>query len=261
MEEDLDALLARAAGFGSCRSCEFFQGGSPRLCSACARRTLEEVTLSEGRCGVCDLPYSAGEEACRNPICNMSERWFEWNWSIAMRTGILKAAINAYKFNEQRWWAGIFGRIVVGFLDAHHDPFDRMDLIIPSPGFVGPGGRRSWDFIRQVLVSAQREQGAPGWPFYLDDPPAIMKTAETQRLSSIGSYQAQRNYAEGELYDALQVAEPSLVEGRQIVVFDDIFTNGLTQRAVAQRLREAGASRVYGLTLARQPWGGARSSD
>lgn len=259
--EDLEALIARAAGFGRCRSCEFFQGGSPRLCSACARRTLDEVTLSEGRCRICDLPFNASEDACRNPVCNMSDRGFEWNWSIAMRTGVLKDAINAYKFRDQRWWAWIFGRIVVGFLDAHHDPFDEMDLIIPSPGFVGPGGRRSWDFIRQVLVIAQREQDPPGWPFHLDDPQAIVKTAETERLSSLGSYQAQRSYAEGSLYDALQVPQPSLVKGRRIVVFDDIFTNGLTQRAVAQRLREAGASHVYGLTLARQPWGGGKATD
>jgi predicted amidophosphoribosyltransferase len=191
----------------------------------------------------------------------MSDRGFEWNWSIAMRTGVLKDAINAYKFRDHRWWAWIFGRIVVGFLDAHHDPFDRMDLIIPSPAYVGPGGRRSWNFIREVLATAQREQDPPGWPFHLDDPPAIIKTVETERLSGLGSYQDQRRYAEGPLYDALQVPDPALVEGRQIVVFDDIFTNGLTQRAVAQRLREAGASRVYGLTLARQPWGATRATD
>lgn len=185
----------------------------------------------------------------------MSERWFEWNWSIAMRTGVLKDAINAYKFRDQQWWAGIFGRILVGFLDAHHDPFDRMDLIIPSPAYIGPGAHRTWDYIRRVLLMAQQEQESPGWPFYLDDLPAITKTAETQRLSGLSSYQEQRRYAEGPLYDALLVPEPSIVEGRQIVVFDDIFTNGLTLRAVAQRLREAGASSVYGLTLARQPWG------
>ena len=67
-------------------------------------------------------------------------------------------------------------------------------------------------------------------------------------------------YAEGPLYHSLLVPEPSIVEGRQIVVFDDIFTNGLTLGAVAQRLREAGPSSVYGLTLARKP-GAARKVD
>jgi predicted amidophosphoribosyltransferase len=44
------------------------------------------------------------------------------------------------------------------------------------------------------------------------------------------------------------------VAGKTIMVYDDVFTGGHTLNAVARRLREAGAVKVVGLALARQPW-------
>ena len=67
---------------------------------------------------MCDQAYNAGETVCWNPVCRMApgDRWFDWNYAIAMRTTWLKNAINSYKYSNQRHWAAIFGRILVGFL-------------------------------------------------------------------------------------------------------------------------------------------------
>jgi predicted amidophosphoribosyltransferase len=47
---------------------------------------------------------------------------------------------------------------------------------------------------------------------------------------------------------------PALVDGRAVLLYDDIFTDGLNLNAVAKKLLEAGAAQVCGVTLARQPW-------
>jgi predicted amidophosphoribosyltransferase len=52
----------------------------------------------------------------------------------------------------------------------------------------------------------------------------------------------------------LVVPDPAIVRGKFIVVFDDVFTDGNTLNTVARRLREAGATTVAGLALARAPW-------
>ncbi len=52
----------------------------------------------------------------------------------------------------------------------------------------------------------------------------------------------------------LFVPNPAIVRGKFIMVFDDVFTGGNTLNAVTRRLREAGATTVAGLTLARAHW-------
>jgi glutamine phosphoribosylpyrophosphate amidotransferase len=50
---------------------------------------------------------------------------------------------------------------------------------------------------------------------------------------------------------AFKVSDPSAVQGRNILLVDDILTTGATARAAAQSLLRAGAASVYVATLAR----------
>jgi predicted amidophosphoribosyltransferase len=52
------------------------------------------------------------------------------------------------------------------------------------------------------------------------------------------------------------VAAPTLVNGAAILVYDDVFTDGLNINAVARKLREAGVEVVCQVTLARERWRG-----
>ena len=59
-----------------------------------------------------------------------------------------------------------------------------------------------------------------------------------------------------QLAPALQVTRPDVVFGKRILVFDDVYTEGLTIWTVAQALRAAGAVEVSQIVLARQPYSG-----
>lgn len=222
---------------------------------------MEPLADLEDRCEVCDQTYVVGETSCKNPVCAMGQRWFEWNYAIAMRSGTLERVINNYKYSgptsRERGWSAIFGRILIGFLDANAASFEGTDLIVSSPTFIGPGSRRAWDHIRGILVAADAEQVPPGrWPFDLAETAAIIKTADTPSMVSMKSYPGRRQNAEGPLRDSLEVPDPSRTKGRRIVVVDDVFTDGLTLREVARALRLQGrAVDVRGVTLARQPFG------
>ncbi|MGC1184368.1 MAG: ComF family protein [Candidatus Dormiibacterota bacterium] len=197
-----------------------------------------------------------GEKQCRNPLCSRADRYFQWNFSIAMRSGALKRAINAYKYEGASGWALIFGRILVGFLDRRTTSFESFDLIVASPTFVGEGSR-NFDHTRRVLEKAAAE-APPGksWPFDLATPPAIIKTGPTEPLTG-KTYQQRRDIAEGPFRDALLVPDPGRTRGLTILVYDDVFTDGRTLDEVARSLRlQGGAQAVCGVTLCRQPWRG-----
>jgi predicted amidophosphoribosyltransferase len=229
---DLSKLDRPPAGFAACADCAYREGGSAAICFACASEHTEPI--STNACRVCDQVLK-DDGSCGNPICNWEDRGFSLVWAISMRTGEMKRTITRYKYDEKWGWAGIFGRILVGFLNEYAPTFEDYDLIIPSPSYVGPGATRTFDHTRRIIEAAEVEEPIR-WPFAYD---VVVKVASTQRL--VGkNWQQRRLIAEGELRDALQVPDPSRVDGKSILVVDDVFTEGFTIREVALALIGAG---------------------
>jgi predicted amidophosphoribosyltransferase len=253
----VDERLEQVPGFGRCGQRLFNTSGPVELCFACAQRTMEP--LATRRCLVCDRPYAPDESTCGNPLCNRDDRWFHWNYAISMRTGQLKNALNRYKYEEQWGWSLIFGRVVAGFLEEQAGLFRQFDVITASPTHVGPEGR-SFDHTRMVLARAAAEV-SPGtvWPFDITDEALIVKTGPTPPMVGHG-YQDRRRIAEGPLRDVLRVTRGRDARGKRVLVYDDVFTDGLTLNEVARAMRLVGAIEVCGVTLCRQPYRGSAFS-
>jgi predicted amidophosphoribosyltransferase len=170
-----------------------------------------------------------------------------------MRSGILEKALNAYKYENKRGWAVIFARVLVGFLNEEGSSFNSFDLIVASPTFVGLGGR-DWDHTRRVLLEASELDEGTGWPFDTAESPAIIKTAATEPMMG-KKWKERYEIARGPLRAALQIPEPARTEGKAVLVYDDVFTDGQTLNEVARCLIvEGGAREVCGVTLMRQPY-------
>jgi predicted amidophosphoribosyltransferase len=213
----------------------------------------------EHRCLVCDREYDEGQTACHNPVCNWPDRQFEWNYAVALKDGPLEQAIYRYKFDDVRAWAAIFGRVHLGFLDLNRQIFGSFDLMVASPTFVGRGGR-SFDHTRAVVEQAARESVPGRWPFDLTDPAAITKVQAAKPLMRQKSMADRRLVAQTELRDSLRVPDPSRTAGVRILIYDDVFTTGLTLNEVARALRmQGGATSVCGVSLARAKYRGSRA--
>jgi predicted amidophosphoribosyltransferase len=240
--------LGLPAGFPRCDRCPYRAVDRPDVCLDCA--THGRVTRApQPACPVCEQATGA-DRRCANDWCSRADRWFSMVWAVAHHTAWLRRTIAAYKYRDQRAWAGVFARLIVGYLDEHMPWFDEYDVLTGVPVYTGPGARRPWDHVGLIVAEADR-LGGPRWPF---EPGLITKQAETTPMAGLGLAR-RRACAEGELRRALAVPDRSRVEGLRILVVDDVFTEGSTLREVARALMLAGAVEVAGLALARQPWG------
>jgi len=249
---DLAKLDRPPAGFAACANCAYRDTGTASICFACASEHTEAVPAEA--CGICDLPKATGDE-CGNFVCGWPDRYFTRVRAISMRTGQMQWAISRYKYDRKPGWRAIFGRILVGFLNEHAEEFAGYDAITPSPSYIGEGATRPFDHTRLVVEAAEIEEPI-AWPFQYD---LIVKDAATERFAKKGSvkpWHERKEIAEGQLRRALRVPDPSLVAGRRILVFDDVFTEGFTIREVAKAMIEAGAIEVSEVVLARQPFRG-----
>lgn len=238
------------ASFGNCAQCAYRESGTAAICFACAAATFER--LAPNRCDTCERQLEP-DGTCANPVCSWDEddRGFRWVWAISMRTGALKRAIDRYKVDGKHGWSWIFGRVLIGYLHANVNAFRPYDLIVPSPTYTGPGGR-PFDHIGLIVEQAIVEDDGT-WPFELG---VIAKTQATTRFRG-QTWRRRLDIATSELRPALRVLCREAVEGKRVLVLDDVYTEGLTIREVALALRAAGAVEVSEIVLARQPYTGS----
>jgi len=104
------------------------------------------------------------------------------------------------------------------------------------------------------LQAASAQHGGAVWPFDLSVPPAIALTTEVPQL--VGkSWPERRDIVQGILRSSLVIRDLKKTTGKKILVFDDVFTDGLHLNEIARVLKINGrASVVSGIVLARQPF-------
>ncbi|MFC4048328.1 ComF family protein [Actinomadura syzygii] len=204
--------------------------------------------LADSRCRVCSQTLTAGAR-CSNRICgwHVNRRGFTRVDAIAMFSSPLDGAIRAFKYEEGKAaWAVVFGRLVLGWLQTHEDQVADVDLIVGNPT---PPDRQPLQHIERILAAAAAEDTREHWPLR---PYRVLVKPDPTPRSAGGSWQ-EKMAAAKEHAAAIRLGES--VEGKNVVLFDDIFTTGAQTSQVALMLREAGASSVRGLVLARTPWG------
>ena len=241
---DLARVDPPPAGFPDCVTCPYWTTGSPRLCFSCASAP---TAVSGPVCGLCCQELVDG--ACPNTVCRLPDPEFSRIFTVLEHPEPMWTAVWRYKYDEDKRWAQVLARLLVGYLEQHRADLEHYDAITTCALYVGPQANRLWDHLRLVLDAAQ-ELG-PDWPFR---PDLIRKAVPTGRFLGIG-VEDRRRIAEGELRDALTVPEPQEVRGQRVIVLDDVYSEGFSMREMARVLRRAGAAEVAGLVFARRKGG------
>ncbi len=157
--------------------------------------------------------------------------------------------IGRWKFQGDTGWASTWARLML------RDPqalalWRSSALVVPVP--LGParlaerGHNQAWDLVRALHHRATGPSPRP-----LAD--ALVRLRETPDQHSLPRAQRLQNLRG--VFTA-HPARRAALQGRAVLLVDDVSTTGATLEAAAQALREGGAEQVSALVLARTPQAG-----
>lgn len=247
MASSIEPPVGPPLGFPKCPKCSYLRSGPPHTCLKCAAASFEGIAANS--CTTCNQMLEGGE--CPNWLCSDPARRVSKIHAIAYSSGPLRKTILSYKYNGRTGWSLIFGRLLVAWLDQYA-PAVSFDLIVANPTYVGDGGA-PFGHTESVIEAASKEGVLGEWPFDIMKPRAILKVNSTPKSAGLGA--TTKRMAAAELRSALRIPDVRSVEGKRVLVYDDVCTTGSQLDAIAGFLMdEGGAVEVEGVVLARAPW-------
>ena len=228
--------------FPDCASCRYARKGPWAICVQCVSEQLPEI---KDPCPICSQELDG--KPCRNQLCNEPPENIHIDSisAITLHKDPLDKIVHRYKYGSKHGWGRIFARLLFGHLEKNWSP-DEIDILIANP--PNPNTNHTTHVIR---LAAANDYGKR-WHFDSDQDPAITKRTPTEQ-SARQTLEAKKEVAK-EHAEALELKHPDRIEGKRVMVYDDICTTGYQLNEVARRLKEWGAIKVYGIVLARSPW-------
>lgn len=237
-------VLGRIADLLWPRMCAVTSCGRPsdrpdrHICSNCFA-TLP-ILEAGGECSLCGMPVPAEtphEFTCET--CLAERPAFERARSALRYVGPAIDLVKAFKYGRNLQLVEDFGDLMEATLRAKFESA-AVDVLIPVP--LHPHRMRERGFNQSELLA---ETLARRINRRLDTR-SLVRRRDTEHQARINADERRSN-----LNAAFAVARPEYVRGRTVLLIDDVMTTGTTLSACAKPLLNAGASRVWCLTLAR----------
>lgn len=201
----------------------------------CPDCRLKIEYLEPPYCIRCGIPCTTG--MCSD--CRDSKRLFTSANSATLFSEPIVEVVHQFKYGGHKVLADPLAEIMVERFQKTELP-GKFDLIVAIPEedtrLVERGFNQAEELATRLADAVSCE--------YL--PNVLKKIRKTSRQVGLSAEARAAN-----LLGAYSVNMPGTVDGRNVLVVDDVMTTGSTLEEAARALKEAGASHVRGYTLAR----------
>lgn len=172
---------------------------------------------------------------------------FERAVAYGLYQGRMRDAIHAFKYGRLHPAATGLGVLLAQAIAQLAEEAPSEMLVVPVPLHRSKRSQRGFNQARALAEQALRSlrQTHPAWRLKLA-PAALLRLRATESQAGLSPH-ARRVNVRG----AFRVADRGSVEGKHLLLVDDILTTGATARSAAQALLKAGAASVWVATLAR----------
>ncbi|MEE9165241.1 MAG: ComF family protein [Nitrospinota bacterium] len=235
-----------------CFKCGFSLIGleSSSICSSCLRQI---ALIKQPFCDACgkpfyfqyDLPFE-GDYWCGT--CRTEKHYFDKARSLGKYEGVFKEALISYKYKGRRELLKDFIKICLQSqnncyfipLKKDVDKTEGIDLILYVPLHKKKLQTRGFD---QAFLIAKAISKLSNIPLKAD---FLFKKKETPPQAALKKQIRIKN-----LKGAFDVRDSSFLEGKNVLLVDDVITTGVTVNECSKVLKQHGTNRVEVFTLAR----------
>lgn len=175
------------------------------------------------------------DEEGRCALCRFGLRGFDAAYSFGAYEGTLRELIHLFKYGRIRTLAGPLGDLLAAAIPRDQ----RFDAIVPVPLHWRRQWRRGFNQSALLAEAVARRYG-------VRITPAVRRIRATTIQAGLSNAKRRANVA-----GAFRVRRKRDVEGRRVLLVDDVMTTGATASACAAALKRAGARYVALLTVAR----------
>jgi len=226
----------------------------PFRCSGCDRLDVKGFCqdcynalewVNPGQCcakcsEISSTDAESGSWLCRR--CRKVKPSYDRAVSSLRYSGPLARAIVLWKYEDNSYLSDYFADLLALWVtDRAPSWFESVDAIVPTPMHSVTLKKRGFSPPEALARNISLKFALNYMPrvlFKIRQTPPQARLSMDERFTNV----------EG----CMMVFDESLVSGRTILVIDDVMTTGATMSECARALKEAGAKKVFGLTLARQ---------
>lgn len=217
----------------------------PETCPICKQPTSDHKTAPVCKeCWQSIRPYTGPKcRKCGRPLtsdasticgdCIQDSPAFESARSFGLYEGALRKAINLLKYHNVIRLSKPLSDILLQV------DIPEVDAVLPVPLFKKRLRQR--EFNQSALIAKYTAEGL-GSMLVTD---SLVKMRETKPQVGLRSDERRKN-----MKNAFGVVNGNSVEGRKILLIDDVSTTGATVRECSRVLKKAGAANIHVLTLA-----------
>jgi ComF family protein len=191
-------------------------------------------------CPRCGLPVPSGDGA--GHLCGLclKERWyFEVHRTSGLYEGALKEAIHRFKYGGAFPLVRVFGDLLQPTFHILSQDYP-VDVMVPVPLHIRRLRERGFN---QALLLVRELSKRTGIPY---EERALKKIKDTPVQIALKKRERRKN-----LKGAFQVKDQGAIQGKAVLLVDDVYTTGATVNECSRALLQAGAERVAVLTVAR----------
>ncbi len=198
----------------------------PSRCAGCRR--VDTCWCVSCQALLDEIPFPAPQTFAAGPVAALA--------ASGVHEGLLRQALLALKYEHTPQLAGPLGARLAELVRRQAWP---VELLVPVPLHPSRERERGYNQAQLLGLALAEQHGV------VQCPAALRRVVATRAQVGL-DLQQRRHNVKGAF-----VADRLLVQGRAVLLVDDVYTTGATMGACAQALHDAGARTVYGLTLTR----------
>lgn len=214
--------------------------GHGYVCSECASQPGAVRFIDAGYCGRCGIPYDGAVEGrfeCAN--CAGLDLEFDWARSSVVATPFVLDLIRRYKYHGATWLEPLLKTWLVCVASVELKA-DQWDWIAPVPLHSVRLRERGYNQAERLGAGLSAGTGITL------NAGLLKRVKATQTQTALNRPERVQNMAA-----AFSVLPKAEIQGKRVLIVDDVLTTGATTSGCASALRRAGVRSVGVWTLAR----------